>query len=187
MIEQWKDIVGYEGLYQVSNTGLVRSLGNGKSYNKSHRMPRVLKQNLNLKYCYIMLCKDSKYKCIRVHRLVALAFIPNPENKSEVNHIDGNKRNNNVENLEWSTSKENHAHAKQNGLSHHEGDNNKRSKPIIALSITDGELFCYQSINIAARSLQISAGGISNVLLCKQDTYKGYKWIYNNSDLIHFQ
>lgn len=181
-MEQWKDIQGFEGLYQVSNTGLVRSLGNGKSYNSKHRIPRLIKQKHNQRYMYVSLCNDSKFKSCRVHRLVANAFIQNPLNKKEVNHIDGDKLNNNVTNLEWSTSKENHAHAKQNGLSHHEGAKNKRSKPIIAISITDGELVCYQSINMAAKALQISAGGISNVLLCKQDTYKGNRWVFNNSD-----
>lgn len=99
----WKDIPGYEGLYQVSNTGRVRSL----NYNGT-RKTKVLKQGTNKDgYKRIKLYKDGKFKVYLVHRLVALAFIPNPNNYPIINHKDENRWNNNVDNLEWCTYKYN--------------------------------------------------------------------------------
>jgi len=93
-IEVWKDVVGYEGLYQVSDQGRVKSL--------NYWTERILHQTLNKSgYLHVPLCKDGKPKCCRVHRLVAMAFIPNPLNLPEVNHIDENKQNNRADNLEW--------------------------------------------------------------------------------------
>ena len=100
IIEEWKPIVGYEGLYEVSNLGKVKSLID------NNRKPRekILKQGKN-KYGYmqVILCKDGKLKHCIVHRLVAKAFIDNPNNYPCVNHIDENKENNCVDNLEWCT------------------------------------------------------------------------------------
>ena len=117
--EVWKDIEGYEGLYQVSTCGNVKSLpkvrrnGTGTYIQKE----RLLKpSNTSTGYKKVELCKDGKRKGFKVHRLVAIAFIPNPDNKPEVNHIDGNKINNNIDNLEWVTSSENSVHAYETGL-----------------------------------------------------------------------
>jgi hypothetical protein len=117
-MEIWKDIVGYEGLYQVSNMGRVKSLdrwvkakGNTKKLNKEKIMS-VCSKNYNR----IILTKDKKEKCHKVCRLVAAAFIPNPFNKATVNHIDGNKLNDCVDNLEWATHSENLKHAFATGL-----------------------------------------------------------------------
>ena len=123
--EVWKDIEGYEGLYQVSNFGNIKSLpkvrhnGRGTYIQKE----KILKpSNTSTGYKKIELCKDGKRKGFKVHRLVAIAFIPNPDNKPEVNHIDGNKINNNIDNLEWVTSSENTIHAYETGLNSNKKD-----------------------------------------------------------------
>jgi hypothetical protein len=115
----WKDIPEYEGLYQVSNFGEVKSLSKPRNvFNSCYiAKERILKPALNDKgYKVVVLTKNKKHKTFRVHRLVALAFINNYESKPQVNHIDGNKLNNNIENLEWCTNGENEKHAYKLGL-----------------------------------------------------------------------
>ncbi len=105
--EIFVDILGYEGVYMVSNIGRVKSLP--KSNNDSER---ILKTYVNsFGYNPVALCINSICKKYKIHRLVAAAFIPNPENKKYVNHINGIKTDNRVENLEWCTSAENNIHA----------------------------------------------------------------------------
>lgn len=127
--EIWKDIPGFEGRYQVSNLGKVKSLDRktikkdshgGLCIQQSKGMP--LKQFLNggrkgTKYPFVVLTvSHSIQKSYNVHRLVALVFVDNPEGKLEVNHKDGDKSNNNANNLEWCTRKENVAHSVKSGL-----------------------------------------------------------------------
>lgn len=111
MIEEWRDIEGYEGLYQVSNLGRVKSLARTAIDRRGiphYVNERILKQAFDKDgYCLVGLHKDRKIKSGKVHRLVASAFIDNPHNLPEVNHKDENKSNNNVENLEWCTPKYN--------------------------------------------------------------------------------
>lgn len=122
--EQWKDIEDYEGLYQISNYGRVKSLERilpCKIKNSNFRNKKtIIKRNRYDKdgYCKITLFKNGQKngKSFFVHRLVAKAFILNPENKPVVNHIDGIKNNNKYINLEWNTVKENTIHAIKNGL-----------------------------------------------------------------------
>lgn len=97
LIEKWKPVNGYEGLYEVSNFGRVR--------NSAHKIRKT--QINNRGYYNVRLCKNGKYKTCLVHRLVAIAFIPNDDTSLEVNHKDENKQNNMIDNLEWVTRKEN--------------------------------------------------------------------------------
>lgn len=110
MEEIWKDIVGYEGLYQVSNLGRVKSLDRIDA-SGHRRKGKILKPRINHDgYVQINLHKNSIRKTVSVHRIVAIAFIPNTENKREVNHVDENKANNHVSNLQWCSPKENVNH-----------------------------------------------------------------------------
>ena len=115
MEEIWKDIKGYEGTYQVSTLGRVKSVGRILSY-KNHQdreqKETVMNPYKSRDYLGIVLYSCGKRKSFLVHRLVANAFIPNPDNKEEVNHKNGNKHDNRVENLEWVTHSENNLHRK---------------------------------------------------------------------------
>lgn len=103
----WKDVIGYEGIYQVSNTGQVKRIAES---NNQYKAGYVLKQQINRGYCSVELNGIGKPKCVRVHRLVAMAFIPNEHNKPHINHINGIRNDNRVENLQWVTPKENEIH-----------------------------------------------------------------------------
>ncbi|PTF77583.1 NUMOD4 domain-containing protein [Staphylococcus chromogenes] len=121
MKEIWKDVVGYEGLYEVSNKGGVRTHKYKTTYTKKHGVrhwkQRYLKNKTpNGRDVRVALWKDGKPKDFLVHRLVAFALIPMIEGKNCINHIDGNPKNNNVDNLEWCNHSENNRHALENGL-----------------------------------------------------------------------
>ncbi len=121
--EIWKDIPNYEGLYQVSNRGSVKVLPKN-----ANRKEKILKPNMKYPgYFYLNLVKNRQSRHYTIHRLVALTFIPNPENKKEVNHIDANKLNNLIPNLEWCTRQENIRHRDLNSLSPR-GEKNGSSK-----------------------------------------------------------
>ena len=150
--EIWKDIVGYDGKYQVSNLGRVKN-----SYN--HVMTIILDKD---GYCQVSLRKTNGNACLkRLHRLVASAFIPNIENKKYVNHIDGNKKNNNVQNLEWCTNSENIYHAYKIGLR----DNSDFYKPVMCINTG----IKYKSIKEAAKDTKVRDYEIS--FICKGKKY----------------
>lgn len=122
MVEIWKDIVNYEGFYQVSNMGRVKSF----NYMNTGKEKIIIGFN-GRGYKRIVLFKNGKHKHMQIHRLVGIAFIPNPDNKPCINHIDGNKSNNRADNLEWCTPKENIEHAVKNGK-FKTGENHQTSK-----------------------------------------------------------
>ena len=122
MNEVWRDIEGYEGLYQISDIGRIKSLITGKIRN--------LQMN-KWGYPVIILTKDKKQKQMFVHRLVAKAFIPKIEGKNEVNHINGDKTDNRKENLEWCTKSENIRHAFRTGLKDYHGSKGPSARKVI--------------------------------------------------------
>ena len=159
---EWRDIPGYEGLYQISDGGKVKSL----------RRDKEVRQALFPKsgYMYVGLSKGGKQKTKLVHRLVAEAFIPNPEGKDSVNHIDGCKTNNAADNLEWVTPKENTAHAIRTGLL---DPKMSRVTPIMALNKETGELIKFRSIAEAADQLGLNKSEISRQANRNLDYRKG--------------
>ena len=164
MKEIWKDIKDYEGLYQVSNLGRVKRITTG----------RVLKPLKHANgYLMVKLSKNSIVYTKTVHRLVAEAFIPNPEHKSEINHIDETKTNNNVSNLEWMTRKENINHGTRT-----ERMSKTQSIPIIATNIKTGESKEFYGARECARQLGLTHGNITSVLKGRYKQTGGYTFKY---------
>lgn len=158
--KEWKPVKGYEGLYEVSNIGEVKSLPHRvKSRFKTRLTPgKELKQQKDKDgYMKVCLCKDSKKKCAFVHRLVVEAFLENPESYPCVNHIDENKTNNNVKNLEFCTVEYNNSY---NGGCEKRGK--KRRKPVIAKK--GDRVLVFDSIKEASKYLGASHGNISSCL-----------------------
>lgn len=165
MIENWKAIVGYEGLYEVSDQGRVKSLGNNKS-----RKEKILKpQKYSCGYFLVKLCKEGVVKQCLIHRLVAEAFIPNPNNLDTVNHKDEVKTNNVVSNLEWMSSADNVAYSQPQ----------RAVRRVQMLDKQTGELLAtFPSLAEARRVTGIDQGNISK---CCNGTLKvvgGYVWKY---------
>ena len=168
-MENWKDIIGYEGLYQVSNLGNVKSLS--KTVLNRGKYPSISKEKIfkyridKYGYALFRFTKNNKRKNILGHRLVALAFLPNPENKPQVNHIDGNKLNNNMDNLEWNTAKENVNHSWRNGLS-----NSKKGKDSHLSKLTEKEVLEIREIgrkytlNKVAKMYNVTIMTIHNII-----------------------
>lgn len=148
-MEKWKDIKGYEGIYEVSNQGRVRSSKNKTTVSKLHGKrvwkQRVLSQKIGKDLsCRVNLWKNKKSKTYLVHRIVSEAFIEKVDGKNFVNHIDGNRLNNFVENLEWCTSEENNVHAFKNGLM-------PTNQFIVLENLIDGELIRFTSMTNASK------------------------------------
>ena len=168
--EVWKDVVDYEGYYQVSNKGRVMSLSlrNGRKVIKRNK---ILNQTLNTKgYLKTNFSVENKIKTIRTHRIVGITFIPNLLNKPEINHINGIKTDNRVENLEWVTHQENCEHSYANSL-------NKRARKVN--QIKNGVIInTFRSQYEASKEIGVSQASISNCCnkIKGNDMIKGYKW-----------
>lgn len=172
---KWKEIKGYEGKYIVSNYGEIVSLPRYKQNHnkKQYVQPKDILKYINNKngYTYVFLCNNSKYKNIRLHKIVATAFIPNPKNLPQINHIDGNKQNNRVDNLEWCTASENIKHAYKMGLV----KNNNKIK--VKQYNIKGELVnSFNSISEASNKTGVSAGAISMCINNKRKTANKFIW-----------
>lgn len=187
--EEWRDVVGYEGLYQVSNLGRVKSLSkrivykDGREYNYPSKVMK--NQKVSTGYRKVMLYGVNGNKQYYVHRLVAETFIPNPNNLSDVNHKDGCKTNNILSNLEWRSRSDNQKHAYKNGLNwvHMDEAIKERSRPVIQFT-PDGKLVAeYPSTMEASRITNYTQSRIATY--CRGEnkrflTYKGYIWRYKN-------
>lgn len=190
-MEIWKDIIGYEGLYQVSNLGNVKSLKK-KSINR-HGWIRILPELIMIQkisnngYKRVGLVKNGHQKQISVHRLVTIAFIENKNNKPCVNHKDGNKLNNNVDNLEWVTISENSLHSTRVLCKLHntKGDKDSQSKCVYQISAIDGKVIMkFGSVREAERETGIDRAFIGK---CANGIYakaKGYVWSFDQSEPI---
>jgi|WetSurMetagenome_2_1015567.scaffolds.fasta_scaffold572974_2 hypothetical protein len=182
MTEIYKDIPGFEGFYQIGNLGNVKSLPRRVINRPIHG--RILKTQVTKKgYITVTLNKNSKKTSRLVHNIVAVAFVENPENLKEVNHVDGIKSNNKSGNLEWSTRSENILHAFRLGLIKRAfGKANKKSKPVLQYSLNGIFIKEYESANIAARELNINFGNICSV--CRGDRVKAANFIWKYKSLI---
>lgn len=171
-MEQWKDIKNYEGLYQVSNLGRVKSLWYGKE--------RILKPGMNnYGYLRVPLRKNDKRILYLVHRLVAQAFIPNPDNLPEVNHINEVKTDNRVENLEFCDRKYNNTYGTRIEQMVEKQINGKLSKTVYQYSLNGEFVAEYPSTREIERQLGFKQPSISYCCNGQRKTAYGYKWTYN--------
>ena len=178
MKEVWKDIKNYEGLYQVSNLGRVRSLDRYIETFIKNQIGRykctkfykgyILKQQTYQGYKCVQIHTNGQYKWEKVHRLVAETFIPNSNNLPQVNHIDGNKENNKVDNLEWCTHSENIKHAYNNNLINH------YKRKIKQYDLQGNFIQSYSSIIEASKNSNVSNSQIYNVIIGKLKQTGGF-------------
>ena len=168
MKEIWKPVVGYEGLYEVSNTGKIKS-------NISNKILKPYEtSNGYLQHCLYL--NNVKHR-VYVHRLVAENFIPNPENKGTVNHIDENKKNNNVSNLEWCTQLENLLYGTGNERRKHTRNKNHKMEKMVDVFTIDNEyLGTFRSLKIASILLNANESAISGCCIGRKNckTVNGY-------------
>lgn len=168
--EEWRDIPGYEGLYQASDHGRIRSVSHLIRANKDGGI-RYTEAGIKRLipgwhgYMWVSLCKDGKSKTHSVHQLVAITFIENPDNLPAVNHIDADKTNNHISNLEWVTTQENQQHASRMGL---------LGKPVRCIETG----ISFLNSRDAERQTGICSRNIRSVCAGKVKSAGGYHWAW---------
>lgn len=187
MKEEWRDITGYEGYYQVSNMGRVRSLtrtfprsdGSTATYQGRELTPS------GGPYLHVILSKNNVHNIVRIHRLVAETFIPNPDGLQYVDHIDCNKSNNRIDNLRWCSAAQNARYAQENGLLAGKFNYDKlpdetkqamKAPRLVPIVRDDGRT--YGSVEEAAKELGVTHGAISHVLTGRTKRCKGHTFKY---------
>lgn len=178
MKEIWKDIAGYEGLYQVSNLGNVRSM----NYRGRGIIKNLTPKCNNAGRLWVDLWKNGSGKCYLIHRLVAIAFIPNPHRYPQINHIDEDPKNNRVENLEWCTALYNVRYFNErhpDKLSAPRGSN-KNVKPVNQISTTGEIVKTWPNSREVLRELGWSDWSISECCRGNRKSAYGFIWQYAN-------
>lgn len=184
MTEEWKDLEGYEGWYQISNLGRVKSLSRVvptgiQNSDKKRTKEKILRQFYIHGYCAVNLYKDKKMKSVRVHRLVAKAFIPNPYNYPCVNHKDENRKNSRADNLEWYTHQYNSSYGTLPArLSAKLKCHPKMSIPIKQLDMNGNLIRVFQSYRDAVRHTGLNRGNLWKALNGIYTQCGGFKWQY---------
>lgn len=184
-MEIFKDIIGYEKKFQIGNKGTVKRLSyKSKNRHGEYMIKKKIKKPSLTNYGYYVI--SLKGKVYLLHRLIAIAFIKNPNNFPCINHIDGNKLNNELNNLEWCTKAMNNKHAYDNNLKigywkNKKGSKHHSSKTVIQLDLNNNIIAKFGSASEAARELNLSQPQISKC--CRKETkkYKKYKWEYINA------
>lgn len=172
--EIWKDVVGFEGKYKVSSLGNVINI----------KTNRILKCNkTTIGYTQVTFVCDGKSKSFHIHRLVGKAFIPNKQQKKQINHKDGDKTNNNVDNLEWVTSSENGIHSYRilgNKVWHkgNTGKNTPTAKAVSQYDMNNNLIYKWECALDAVREFGFDSGCISRCTNNKSKTHAGFIWKY---------
>ena len=183
MEEIWKDIKGYEGLYRVSNLGRVKSLKKRVNFysglykeikQRTYRERIINLRKTNRGYMVVELYKNGIGKRFSIHRLVAENFIKNSNNLPQVNHIDGNKENNNINNLEWCTGSQNIKHAIKTGLF------KAKKRPVIQYDLNGNYIKKWDTIKdfLIEKNINLKSSAITKCCKGKRKSAYGYKWKY---------
>ena len=156
----WKDIEGFEGEYQVSNTGQIKSLKSNKILSQS---------KTGSGYYKVTLSKNNKPHYVMIHRIVAKTFLDNPNNYNVVNHIDANKENNNSNNLEWCTDRHNVLCSIKN---------RKNITPVISINLVNGYIQTFETLG-KVKKFGYDHSNVRKCCIGKIKSYKNHKWFYN--------